>query len=325
MRLFFKALPSIVFVPGMLLLSACSGGGSDSKVGSGGPSGEGASGAVVSGPDVNFGGSNGVGNSGGSNGSPGPYMLPEGFAEADKGGWLLGPPLSEATPGDFGGGDAGTEDCGAEILGVVRDFKRGDTGGHPDFETFLGQGEKGIVQDALGGDQKPVYVAGNHQFTTTQANFDQWYRNVDGTNMPYLVTFSFEPNGGVNTFQSSAFYPLDGQGFGNEGSEPDHNFHFTTEVHTQFAYNGGETFTFTGDDDLWVYINNKLALDLGGLHSEQTDTVDLDMAADTLGITPGNTYALDLFHAERHTDQSNFRVDTNLQFTACQIIIDVIR
>ena len=34
------------------------------------------------------------------------------------------------------------------------------------------------------------------------------------------------------------------------------------------------------------------------------------------------TYDLDLFHAERHTNESNFRVDTNLAFVNCGTIID---
>ena len=42
--------------------------------------------------------------------------------------------------------------CGGTILGIVRDFKRGDKDGHPDFETFMGGGEKGIVNTQLGTD-----------------------------------------------------------------------------------------------------------------------------------------------------------------------------
>ena len=71
-----------------------------------------------------------------------------------------------------------------------------------------------------------------------------------------------------------------------------------------------------------MFINHKLAIDLGGLHPQTSDKIFLDMDAQKLGITVGNTYDLDLFHAERHTDQSNFRVDTNLAFVNCGTIID---
>ena len=87
-----------------------------------------------------------------------------------------------------------------------------------------------------------------------------------------------------------------------------YNFHFTTEIHTSFQYTGGETFTFTGDDDVWVYINKKLVIDIGGVHGNTSANVKLD----DLGLTPGLVYNLDVFHAERRTVGSNFRIDTTI-------------
>lgn len=76
-----------------------------------------------------------------------------------------------------------------------------------------------------------------------------------------------------------SFFPIDGAGWGDEGLA--HNYHFTYELHTTFTYAMGQTFTFTGDDDLWVFINGKLAI----------------------------------FFAERHTTESNFRIDTSILLT----------
>lgn len=218
----------------------------------------------------------------------------------------------------MGGGDG----CSPALTGVVRDFRAFNGGvGHPDFETFGGDGLKGIVEKTLGPDHKPVYAHnGSTQFTTGPDQFNQWYRDVAGVNMP--IEFTINPTvdqNGIATFDDRTFFPIDGGGFGNEGR--DHNFHFTFELHMEFVYKGGETFTFTGDDDLWVFMNGHLAIDLGGLHQAQTDRLNLDEHAGELGITPGNSYALDFFHAERHTDQSNFVVQSSLAFTNCEPII----
>jgi fibro-slime domain-containing protein len=121
----------------------------------------------------------------------------------------------------------------------------------------------------------------------------------------------------VYTFGSDSFFPLDDEGFGNSDYERTHNYGFTTELHAKFEYNGGEHFTFTGDDDLWVFVNGKLAIDLGGLHSSASANLDLDAQAEALGLELGKVYKLDLFHAERHIADSNFRVDTTLAFTEC--------
>lgn len=252
------------------------------------------------------------------------------FVQADIGSYALGVEIDGGGVGDTG--IAGGEDGCNTLVGVVRDFKGADEdGGHPDFQSFQGDSEtKGLVGDLLGADEKPVYTsqceedtAGecpHGQQTTSKVRFDEWYRLASGTNKAYLIYFKFEPNGDVTTFESTRFFPLDGAGWGNSGQDEDdvpRNFHFTTELHTKFEYKGGETFRFSGDDDLWVFINGRLAIDLGGLHPSVTDEIDLDQSADALGIEKGNVYSLELFHAERHTSASNFRVDTNLAFVDC--------
>lgn len=185
---------------------------------------------------------------------------------------------------------------------TVRDFR--DT--HPDFESYLGS-EKGIVASTLGADGKPVYAGGSGSTTSGAANFNQWYRDVPGTNLATDYNLQLQNvGGGIYQYISNSFFPIDGQLFGNEGRS--HNYHFTLELHSQFTYQPGQTFAFTGDDDLWVFINDQRVIDLGGVHGPESQSVNLD----TLGLTAGNPYSLDLFFAERHTTGSNFRIDTSI-------------
>ena len=198
-------------------------------------------------------------------------------------------------------------ECTTDLVATVRDFQSS----HPDFEAEIGA-EQGIVAVDLGPDKKPVYAGGNGTATTHgKANFDQWYNDVGGVNMPFAVTIPLSDNGmGAYVFDSGAFFPIDGQGFGNEGNP--HNYHFTLELHTKFEYVGGEVFKFTGDDDLFVFVNGELAMDLGGVHGPMSGTIDMDAQAGALGIAPGNVYTLDFFFAERHTSESNFHVETTI-------------
>lgn len=206
-----------------------------------------------------------------------------------------------------GSGTAGGDDCNGMLPVVVRDFQAY----HTDFETFLGD-DKNMVKPDLGADGKPVYNGNPNTTTTTgKANFDEWYRDVAGANMPFPITLQLTPTGnGTYTYDNQEYFPIDGQGFGNEGNP--HNFHFTTEIHTQFKYKGGEVFKFTGDDDVFVFINKKLVIDLGGVHGEEDASVDLDAVAASIGISTGKSYPLDMFGAERHTSASHFRIDTTI-------------
>jgi fibro-slime domain-containing protein len=89
----------------------------------------------------------------------------------------------------------------------------------------------------------------------------------------------------------------------------DRNFHFTLELETAFVYRTGtaQLFAFRGDDDVWAFIDGRLVIDIGGMHSSTSQVVHLDR----LGLVDGTSYPLKLFFAERRRNGSNFRVASN--------------
>lgn len=198
---------------------------------------------------------------------------------------------------------------------TVRDFRQA----HPDFEDGIGD-DLGIVEPVLAGDGKPSYAGAPTTPTTTgKAHFDEWFHDAPGVNMTEareIVLSRVEQDPPLYTFSDQSFFPIDGAGFGDEGNG--HNFHFTAELSVEFRYKGGERFTFTGDDDLWVFINRRLAINMGGVHPSESRTVDLDESAGALGLAVDDVFTLSLFFAERHTNESHFRIDTSIaEFNVC--------
>lgn len=223
--------------------------------------------------------------------------------------------------------------------GTVRDFKVS----HPDMQhSKKSFGVKtGLVEAQLGADGKPVLDTSKDPargMISGADSFNQWFNDVPGVNIaiPLSITLDngMDGPGGVYTFaveKPNYFFPIDGQGWQDTAKDKNgnaRNFYFTYEIKTQFLYTDPAdrdydmVFSFTGDDDVWVFINGKLAVDIGGVHGQAKDSVNLDNEAANLGLEPGGVYSLDFFFAERHTTESNFRIETNLIFTEVSPLYD---
>jgi fibro-slime domain-containing protein len=209
---------------------------------------------------------------------------------------------------------------------------------HPNFEVKASGGvAPGIVKDLLGADREPEYndtVDTTISMTTNATDFKSWYHKSDysmvvvdtlplvaQTNGTYVYDHSGTYNRTTGTWTTPPFFALDGRGWATPPDGPEipwletgvdnakHNFSFTSEVRYWFAYQGGENLAFIGDDDVWVFVNGKLAVDLGGVHAAAPGSITLDAtAATTYSLTVGKIYEIVVFQAERKVTQSSYKL-----------------
>lgn len=203
-----------------------------------------------------------------------------------------------------------------------------------DIDTSFQENSAVFRGDKRGPRINPAMPARMAACFTPQDRFTDWFDDKSTEiNRPFLIDLVFTYNAATGTYSynNGAFFPIDngkvytpiggvptfghlltGPSYGVESSL--HNYGFTMEFHTEFTYVAGsnQTFNFQGDDDVWVFINGKRVIDLGGPHPAQNAAVNLDQMATTLGLVDQRSYPLDFFFAERHTSTSSLIITTSL-------------
>jgi len=230
--------------------------------------------------------------------------LPDGFTKAatekpeetSRGGYQVVGPLADVPPPNG--------ECGNVLRTIIRDFQSS----HDDFENAPDWSSYQVASP-IGASRKPEKTSANGPL-----HFEEWYQNLPEVNQPFAVDLWLEPVGETFVFDSTSFLPLTDWGYKD-------TYAFTTELHTNFEYKGGEVFTFRGDDDVFVFVNGFLGVNLSGVHVAQEGSIDLDAKAADFGLELGKSYTFDLFQAERQPNGSNFRLETTLSFTGCGVIL----
>lgn len=110
-------------------------------------------------------------------------------------------------------------------------------------------------------------------------------------------------------------YDANGRPLGFDVTDPlARNYHYTMMGYAEFTYNSGQQtkFAFSGDDDMWIFIDGKLEADLGGVHEPAEAIVDMDYLAALYGWETASQHDLHFFYADRQSDGSNLKIYTTL-------------
>jgi len=151
-------------------------------------------------------------------------------------------------------------------------------------------------------------------------NLQSWFTDGSHTKT-FKEVMTLARKNGLYEIDSAGYLPLDKYPdeltFGKENSDnrnQQHNYGFTVAGSTEFKYvqANNDMFAFIGDDDMWVFIDGVLVMDLGGVHSALEGSFSINDIANARGWADNSIHSLNFFYVERQTVESNLRLRFNL-------------
>ena len=173
---------------------------------------------------------------------------------------------------------------------------------------------------------KTAYFDVNYLFTKDENGYFSFDSDMDAA--------KFDGSGKFTVYDEpeSGFFPFDQKKVTSTGAgEADHYFGLTMSANFYYPkdgkINGNDmVFEFSGDDDVWVFIDDKLVLDLGGIHGEVTGSINFatgyinengehtknlfDIIEDI--SEPYSNHKISFFYLERGNSDSNCMLKFNL-------------
>ncbi|MBR3115696.1 hypothetical protein IKF30_00485 [Candidatus Saccharibacteria bacterium] len=196
--------------------------------------------------------------------------------------------------------------------------------------------EQGLVEYDLGEDHLPVFKAGELLSNRGIGDAERWFKAVDGKSASYIgaIKMEYVAAGAVFSFTRDEFYPLDEAEFskGDVVNKDGHNHLFTMGFAVPFTVlgSGEESFEVEADDDTFVFVGDKLAIDMGGIHDTMIGKFviqdngevyaasgDEELAYTGIRLTKDDGSIVRIFHADRDAEDSVF----NMKFAGMNLTI----